>query len=116
MRERRARKPRGRSHGCYLLEDRFGQYLVVSQKLQALAAFVAKIAPDAASRVSVTALYEIVDSDHNKVGGFAKHRWRLRFAPLEAAGDAFERERARFREALIVGQPECYTLESRGAS
>ena len=67
-------------YGCYILEDKHGTYLIVAQKLHAIAAFLNSIAPDAASRIAVTTLYEILDNSNNRVGGFAKHRWRLRFA------------------------------------
>ena len=109
-REWYARK-KGSQYGCYLLEDKYGVYLIVAQKLHAIARFLNSIAPDAASRISVTTLYEILDADDNRVGGFAKHRWRLRFTPLEVAGAVFERERGRFEQSLILGHPECYTIE-----
>ena len=105
-RERRARR-----RGCYLLEDRYGTYLVAAQKLQPIAHFIQTVDPT--SRVSLTALYEILDTSDNRVGGYAKHRWRLRFVPLDEAVARFEAERGRFERALIVGQPECYAIESR---
>ena len=99
--------------GCYLLQDKYEQYLIVAQKLQAIASFLnSDVAVDEASRVSVTALYEILDSPtDNRVGGYSKHRWKLSFAPLEHAADLFESERDRFEHALILGQPECYKIE-----
>ena len=102
-----------RKMGCYLLTDRYGQYLVVAQKLQALVAFLNSIAIDPASRVSLTALYQIQDrADDNRVGGYSKHRWRLRFVPFEDACAAFARERSRYQHALIVtAQRDCYTIE-----
>ena len=109
-RERHTRK-----HGCYVLSDRHEKYFIVAQKLPALVAFLDSIAPDAASRVSLTALYQIQDTADNRVGGFSKHRWRLRFVPFDDVGALFERERRRFEHALIVGERECYRIE-RGAS
>jgi hypothetical protein len=105
-------RKRGSRYGCYFLEDKHGTFLIVSQKLQAIVAYLNAIAPDVASRVSVTALYEIIDTCDNRVGGWSKHRWRLRFAPLEDAGEVFECERRRFERPLILGQPDCYTFES----
>lgn len=52
------------------------------------------------------------DTHDNRVGGFAKHRWRIRFAPLEEAGSLFESERGRFEQSIIIGHPECYQIES----
>ena len=100
-----------RKKGCYLLEDKHGTYLVVAQKLHLLASFLNTIAQDASSRVSLTALHEIVNTSDNRVGGWLKYRWRVRFAPLEEVGGLFERRRPSFEQSLILGQPECYRLE-----
>jgi hypothetical protein len=102
-----------RKKGAYVLFDKHGQYLVVSQKLHNLAAFVNSVVPDAASRVSITALHDIVNKCdvNNRVGGWSKHRWKLQFAPLEGVGGVFESERSQFQHALILGQPECYTIK-----
>ena len=100
-----------RKQGCYLLQDKQGKYLIVAQKLRLLASYLNSIASDAASRVSVTALHEILNTSDNRVGGFSKHRWKLDFAPLESAPPLFERERGRFEHTLILGQPECYRIE-----
>ena len=100
-----------RKHGCYLLQDKQGEYLVVSQKLSNLVSFVNSIATDAASRVSLTALYEIQNRDENRVGGYSKYRWRLRFAKFDDACDMFEQERLRFKHALILGQSDCYDVQ-----
>ena len=106
------REYRARKKGCYLLFDKHGVFLIVAQKLQVLAAFLNSMATDSASRVSVTALYEIMDSPtNNRVGGYLKHRWRLRFAPLETVASLFESERARYERPLILGRPECYSIE-----
>ena len=69
-----SREYRARKKGCYLLQDKYEQYLIVAQKLQAIASFLnSDVAVDEASRVSVTALYEILDSPtDNRVGGVCK--------------------------------------------
>ena len=73
------REYRARKAGCYILEDKFGVYFIVSQKLAAIVAFLNSTATDTASRVSLTALFEIMNlPSTNRVGGFCKHRWRLR--------------------------------------
>ena len=110
-RERRARR-----EGCYVVQDKLGQYLIVAQKLATIVSFLnSKVAVDAASRVSVTGLYEIVNaSDDNRVCGFSKHRWKLTFAPLDDVGRRLERERGRFEHTLLLGPPECYLIEAIG--
>ena len=68
-----SREYRARKKGCYLLQDKYQQYLIVAQKLQAIATYLNSVASDDASRVSVTALYEILDSPtDNRVGGVCK--------------------------------------------
>jgi hypothetical protein len=105
------RERRTRREGCYLVEDKLGTYYLVAQKLHPLVLFLNERAPDKASRVSVSALFEILGSHDNRVEGWSKHRWRVRFAPLEEVGRLVERERGRFQHALILGSTSCYTLE-----
>ena len=105
------REHRARKNGCYVMLDKHGKYLLLAQKLQVIASFLNSVASDDASRVSVTALYEICDtSASGRVGGFCKYRWKLRFASLDDAARLLERERARFEHAFILGQPECYQI------
>ena len=99
-----------RKEGCYLLEDRHRQYLIVAQKLPVLVSFLNSIAPDASTRVSITALYQIADKSNNRVGGFSKYRWRLRFIPFGDVSRLFQSERGQFEHAMIVGQPDCYAI------
>ena len=104
------REHRARKH-CYILEDKYGKYVVVAQKLPCIASFINNLAEDEASRVSTAALYKIVDSSpKNRVGGYAKHRWKLRTAKLEEVVDLFESTRDRFEQSIILGAPDCYTI------
>ena len=108
------REHRARKTGCYVMEDKYMHFLVVAQKLPSLVAFLDSIATDPASRVSLTALYQITDSgSDNRVGGFVKNRWRIRFVPFDDACAFFEKEKSRFRESFIVGQPDCYCIERK---
>jgi hypothetical protein len=110
------REYRARKRGCYVMEDKYMHFLVVAQKLPSLVAFLDSIATDSASRVSLTALYQITDSgSDNRVGGFVKNRWRIRFVQFEDVCAFFEKEKGRFRESYIVGQPDCYCIEREGA-
>ena len=102
-----------RKEGCYILEDKHEMYLVVAQKLPSLVSFLNEIATDTASKVSLTALYQITDRSDNRVCGFSKYRWRVRFATFEDACGVFERERGRFKKALIVGERDCYDIEEQ---
>ena len=79
------REYRARKTGAYVLFDKHEQYLIVSQRLHLLSTFLNSIAPDQSSRISVTALYEILDKSDNRVGGWSKHRWMCKFVPLEDA-------------------------------
>lgn len=107
-----SREYRARKNGCYVLQDKYGVYLIVAQKLNTLVSYLNSIATDGASRVSLTALYEILDSPgDDRVGGYSKHRWKLTFAPLESVAAFFESARARYERPLILGTPECYRIE-----
>ena len=105
------REYRARKSGVYVLFDKHGDYLIVSQRLHLLSTFLNSIAPDPSSRISVSALYEILDNVDNRVGGFSKHRWACRFVPLDTAASLFESERVRFQQVLILGTPNCYSIE-----
>ena len=107
-----SREFHARKRGVYVLIDKHEEYLIVSQKLQPLSTFLNSIAQDKSSRVSVTALYEILDKTNNRVGGWSKNRWKCRFIPLESAVALFESERGRYKQALILGTPKCYIIES----
>ena len=107
-----SREYHSRKKGAYVLIDKHEEYLIVSQKLQPISTFLNSIAPDHSSRVSVTALYEILDNTENRVGGWSKHRWKCRFIPLESAVALFESERGRYQQVLILGRPECYSIEN----
>jgi len=106
------REYRSRKVGCYVLHDKYHEYLIVTQKLNQLSSFIASIAVDKASCVSVTTLFENIESaTSNRVGGYSKHRWRLTFEPLENVAVLFETERARYKHTLIFGPRACYRLE-----
>ena len=106
-----AREYRSRKKGCYVLQDKNHEYLIVTQKLNQLASFIASIAVDKASCVSVTTLYENIESStSNRVGGYSKHRWRLTFESLDHVADLFETERGWYKHTLIFGPPACYHL------
>jgi hypothetical protein len=101
-----------RKQGVYVIEDKQRQYLLLAQKLQALVSFLNDhVAPDASSRVSLTALYEVLNATGGRNEGWHKHRWRVRWVPLEEASALFERERGQFHRALILGEPQCYDIE-----
>ena len=98
-----------RRKGCYITVDRYGPVLV-AQKLSRLVEYINAAAPDAASRVSVPTLHQICDNESNRVCGWSKHRYRVRFVPLDRVREAFEMERAKGVSSFILGEPECYTL------
>ena len=98
-----------RRKGCYIAVDRYGPVLV-AQKLSHLVAYINRCATDAAAKVSVPTLHQICDSDDNRVGGWSKHRYKVRFVPFERVREAFETERAGGAPSYILGERGCYTL------
>ena len=106
-REYHTRRP-----GAYIITDKLGQYLIMSQKLNLLCKLINNQLLNAESqydRVSTTALYDVADNKNNRLGGWTKGRWRVEKHSLESAGDRFEAERQRgFKSAMIVGDLGCY--------
>ena len=99
-----------RKSGCYLVSDRYGKFLLVSQRLPLVADFVNAMAHDKSERVSVPALHQIVGLTENRVCGYSKGRWRVEFCPLEHVGSQIARARAGFERAVILGAPSAYRI------
>ena len=108
VRERHTRRA-----GMYMVRDKYGKVIIAAQKLSPIVAHINSMAQDEGSRVSVTALYEIVGSSQNRVSGYSKNRWKLDLLSLEEAGEVFERERKGYESALVLGCPRCYQVESK---
>ena len=106
------REPHARKRGAYVVRDRHGQFLLVSQKLALIAAFLNQVAEHAGERVSVPGLYLNVGRTSNGVQGYCKHRWRIEFHPLEHAGAAFEAARAEYAHAVVLGAKDAYRVAS----
>ena len=102
-----------RKSGAYIVWDRHGKYILLSQRLPLLAAFLNAMASDSAERVSVSALHQIVGRDRNRVCGWSKNRWKLSFCRLEEVCEHFESARDAFEKALILGVPSAYHVEVR---
>ena len=107
-REWHTRKP-----GAYIVWDRHGQYIIVSQRLTLIAKFLNSMATDSAEKVSVSALHQIVGRNENRVCGYTKNRWKLSFCKLEETGSHFECARGAFEQALILGAPDAYQLAKK---
>ena len=101
-----------RKEGAYIVADRYGKLILVSQRLPLIAAFLNAMASDGAERVSVPALHQIVGKTHNRVCGYTKNRWKLSLCKLEDVREHFERARGAFDEAMILGAPSAYRIAS----
>jgi hypothetical protein len=99
-----------RKKGAYIVWDRYGKYIIVSQRLPLIAGFLNAMASDSAEKVSVSALHQIVGKDANRVCGWSKNRWKLTFCKLEDVSHHFERARGAFEKALVLGAPCSYHI------
>ena len=101
--ERHSRHHNGRAV-CYLILDKHLQYMLVTQKLHSAKNFIDQnLASTPSDRVSVTGLYNCVNSSTGRHSGFHKYRWRVLCAPLEDAPEKFERLREGYERAVMLG-------------
>lgn len=105
--EHRTRKQNGR-YVAYIVEDKFAQHLLLGQKLSGLVDAINELVPDKLDRVSLPGLYQSMGSKSERTGAYTKYRWKILPYDLEKAADAFESVRSDFREAAVIGTPECY--------
>ena len=109
------RRRRGRDV-CYVATDRLGEWLVLTQKLPLLTAWINEtLGNEPSQRVSTTALYEGVDRGKNasRVGEWVKGRWAVRMVDIERASEEFETARKGMVHAAVVAtEPGCYTYST----
>ena len=107
------RRQRGRDV-CYVATDRLGEWLVLTQKLPLLTAWINEtLGNEPGQRVSTTALYEGVDRGKNasRVGEWVKGRWCVRMVDIEKASEEFETARKGMaRAAVVAAEPGCYVV------
>ena len=101
-----------RKVGAYIVVDRYGKFVLVSQRLPLIASFLNAMASDTAERVSVPALHQTVGKTQNRNCGYTKHRWRLSWCKLEDVGEHFENMRRDFEQAVILGAPSAYRIRT----
>ena len=108
------REPHSRKPGCYILDDKYREYIILAQKLPTIVRYLNStptVVADATVRVSVMSLYQIQNSaGTDRVGGYSKHRWRVRHVPFADATRIFQSERDEYRHTLIVGERGCYEI------
>jgi hypothetical protein len=108
--ERNSRRHAG-VNVCYFILDKHHQYMLVTQKLHSAKAFIDHhLASDPSDRVSVSGLYNCLDTCEGRNSGFHKNRWRVVCAPLEDAKMKFERVREGFERAVVIGSGGEYDI------
>ena len=101
-----------RKTGAYIVVDRYGKFVLVSQRLPLIASFLNALACDTAERVSVPALHQTVGKTQSRTCGYTKHRWRLSWCKLEDVSEHFETVRRDFEQAVILGAPSAYRIST----
>ena len=98
--------------GAYIVTDKHGKYVLISQRLPLIASFLNARANHSADRVSVPTLHQAIGKTQTRTGGYAKHRWRLSWCQLEEVAQHFEGLRGRFEQAVVLGAPTVYQIAS----
>ena len=93
------REIHGRGH-AYLVQDKQGRYLVLTQRLNSAAKFLSTLLTDEAP-LSSASLYEAINSK-KKVG--YRFRWLVDKVDIDAAPGVLEKERGRYQHTLYLGQ------------
>lgn len=103
-----------RGNRCFLVRDRHQSYLLLTQKLGAVAEFINKTCVDHdVERVSPVGLYEIANAipDMGRSKGLHKMRWRVQTCELDSeAIEEFEAWRPYYKQAVVIGDPACYSV------
>ena len=104
-------RKQGGKYLCYIVQDKNRSHVMLAQKLSTIADAINQIVPERTDRVSVTGLYDIINNDNSKVGGWTKHRWKVQPYTFEEAPRAFESMRQGYENALLLGSHTCYRTE-----
>jgi hypothetical protein len=89
----------------YVAEDKRGEHLIATQKLNLLSDYISKLSSDKAEQISSTALYNALNMNAGAgvTGGYSKYRWRVRAYPIDEAAKVFELNRPSFQTATVLG-------------
>ena len=101
-----------RKEVVYIIEDRCHDWVIMGQSLPAIAKFINKNVSDGPwSNATVTGLFENMNREGVRNGGFHKGRYRIRSVPLACASDVFEETRQYYiRAAIVAGQTGSYEI------
>ena len=96
----------------YIVRDRCHDWIVMGQSLPAIARFInTNISDGPWSNATVTGLFENMNKEGARNGGYHKGRYRICSVPLERARDVFEEARQDYiRAAVVAGQKGSYEV------
>ena len=111
--ERHTRKRDGKAN-CYVILDRFGKLLLLTQKLPVASSFINSTLVDPQepwTKVTTNGLWEIIDKRGGRVGGWHKGRFRVMSVELDRVTSRFESMRLSYEDAAVLGESSCYNIE-----
>jgi hypothetical protein len=87
----------------YIVKDRSYEWIVMGQSLPAIAKFInIKISDGPWSNATVTGLFENMNREGSRNGGYHRGRYRICSVPLDSARDVFEEARQDYVQAAVV--------------
>eukprot|EP00966_Prymnesium_polylepis_P166030 3838042-Prymnesium_polylepis.1 len=110
-RERHTRKHEGQAV-AWCVTDRYGEALVLSQKLGAVQAFLNARATAPHERVAVSSLYEAatITKHSERTGGYAKGRWAVSAIPLSEVPEKLGRLRPQYDQVFVLAEAGYVTV------
>ena len=101
-----------RKSGAYVVRDRYGKVVILSQRLPLIATYLNDTATDHSQKVSVPALFNAVGKDGtDRVAGHCKNRWKVAMYSLDEAPLAYEGARGEHDSSVILGSEAAYKVE-----
>ena len=107
-------RKRAGKDSCYVIVDRFGKLLLLTQKLPVASSFINShlISPNEPwTKVTTNGLWEIINQKGGRVDGWHKGRFRVMSVELDKATSCFESMRPNHEEAAVIGESTCYEIE-----
>ena len=95
-----------RRNMAYIVEDKFQDYLILSQRIEDIVNSINGIVSYEPDKVTLTGIYYALGKTASRTGGYTKSRWRVQQITIDMAAEAFEnvRRSGQFQNTMIVAR------------